>query len=153
MSLTFRGDTDLSATTFCNGLTDTEPQTRTLHEVVELDKTLKHTGLFLLGNTGAGILTIEVDTIVLLSVAHLDMALVGVLHGVGGEVGQHLLDTAYVKHNREGVIGIVLNELHPRFFHALGQGLADVVEYHGKVAGCRLDSERLSHVSRPPGYH
>ena len=73
MSLTFRGDTDLSATTFCNGLTDAEAQTRTLHEVVELDETLKHTGLLLLGNTGTGILTIEVDTVVLLPVTHLDM--------------------------------------------------------------------------------
>ena len=63
MSFAFRSDTDMSVTTVCDRLTDTQPQTCTLDEVVEFYETLKHARLFLLGDAGTGVLTIEQQSV------------------------------------------------------------------------------------------
>ena len=127
-------------------MADTQAKTRALHEVVELDEALEHAGLLLLGNTGTGVLAIEVDTLLLLAIAHLDMTLMGVLHGIGNEVGEHLLDAALVERGGEGGIRIVLDELHAGLLYALGEGLTDVVEHLSEVARLGLDGEGLTHV-------
>ena len=56
------------------------------------------------------------------------MSLLGVLHGVGHEVGAHLLDAGLVEARAIVLVGVVGNEGHLGVLHALGQRLADVVE-------------------------
>ena len=78
-------------------------------------------------------------------VTHLDEALVGILHGIGDKVGEHLLYAALVEDGTAGGIGIVLDELYPRLLHSLGERLADVVEEQGEVYLRGFDGERLAH--------
>ena len=78
-------------------------------------------------------------------VAHFDEALVGILHGIGDEIGEHLLDAALVEDGTAGGVGIVLDELYARLLHSLGECLADVVEEQGEVYLRGFDGERLAH--------
>ena len=59
MAFALGGDSDMPVTTVGDGLTDAQAQSRTLHKVIQLHETLKDAGLFLFGDTGTGILTIE----------------------------------------------------------------------------------------------
>ena len=120
-----------------NGLTDAQTETRALYVVVQLDEALEHLLLVFLGNTGTGVLAIDVETrlalALLLAITHANVALLGVLHGVGHEVGQHLLDAAVVHLGNETLQRGVLLELHAGVLHALGQRDAGALELLGKV--------------------
>ena len=139
-----------------DGLADTQTETCSLYEVVKFDESLKDTGLLLFGNTGTCVLTIEVETIGFVSaafgnagffaIAHLDVTLVGVLHGIGHEVSQQLLDTALVKVGDIRFVWIVLDEGDARLLHALLQGLTHIIEGLGNVDLLWKDGEGLTHV-------
>ena len=107
MPLTFGGNPDMPVTTVGDGLTDAQAQSRTLYKVIQLYETLKDTGLFLFGDTGTGILTIEQQPVnlslfikrhpALIAIPHLDMPLMGIFHGIGREVREDLLHASLVK--------------------------------------------------------
>ena len=61
------------------------------------------------------------------------MSLLGVLHGIGHEVGDDLLDASGVQFGFQCLVGVVLDELHPRCLHALCQRQAYLVEGFGEV--------------------
>ena len=78
-------------------------------------------------------------------VAHLDETLMGVFDGVGDEIGEHLLHTAFVEHGGARGVGVVLDELHAWLLNTLGERLADVFEDGREVALGGLDGQRLTH--------
>ena len=82
----------------------------------------------------------------MLTVAQLDMSLMRVLHGVGGEVREHLLDTSLVDSRREGVVWIVLDKFYSGFLYTLGKCLTDIIEYLCKVTFRRFDGKGLPHA-------
>ena len=111
MSFSFRRQSYFTTTAFGDSLTDRESESRSLHKVVEFDKTLEYGGLFLFGNAGTRVFAIEVKTILrrfvangtrFLTIAHLDMSFVGIFHGIGHKVGQYLLDASFVERGLEG---------------------------------------------------
>ena len=81
------GHANLSATSLNDGLANGEAEACSLDKVVELDETLEHGGLLVLGDAGTRILTIEVESVdalaLLLAIADADVALAGVLDGIG----------------------------------------------------------------------
>ena len=124
----FRFHADPAATLLADGLADTQSQTRSLHIVVQLYKAFEHFLLVFLRNAGSRILAVDADTFVLLCVAHFDMSLLGVFHGIGHEVGDHLLYTARVEMCGERLVGIVLDKLHLRVLHTFCGCGTDIVE-------------------------
>ena len=80
------------------GFADGESETGALHKIVNLVETLEDLGLSLFRDARTGILTIGIQAFTLLTihgsgfrtVAHLNMTLMGVFHGVGHEVGDDL---------------------------------------------------------------
>ena len=99
--------------------------------------------MLLFGNTGTCVLAIEVETIGFVSaafgntgflaIAYLNVTLVGVLHGIGHEVSQQLLDTALVKVGDIRFVWIVLDEGNAWFLHALFKCLTHIIEGLGNV--------------------
>ena len=69
------------------------------------------------------------------------MSLGGELHGVGYEVGQHLLDTSDVEVGVEVVERTVFLELHVGVLYALSQGDTDILEGQSEVGLLRFDGE------------
>lgn len=96
MSLALALDTDAAIGLVDDGLTDGETEASTLYEVVELDETLEDGSLLLLGNTCTCVFAIEVETIIFWSPANTDVPLVGVLDGIGNEIGEDLLQSSLV---------------------------------------------------------
>ena len=156
MSFAFRSDTDMTVTAVGNGLTDTQSQSCTLYEIIQLHEPFKHTRLFLLGDTGTCILAIEQQSIglslfieghsALIAIAHLDMALMRILHGIRREIREDLLHTSLVKGRHIVVIGIILDKLHPRLLHTLGEGLTDIIEDSDEIHLLGFDGQGLSHI-------
>ena len=155
MALALGGDADVAVAALDDVLTDGESETGALHEVVQLDEALEDARLLVLGDAGAGVEAVEGQSFGLSAavecratlpvVAYLDEALMGVLDGIGDEVGEHLLHTALVEHGGACGVGVVLDELHARLLHALGERLADVVEDGRDVALGGLDGQCLTH--------
>ena len=73
----------MTVTAICDGLTDAEAQSCTLYEVIQLHETLKYTGLLLLGDTGAGVFTIEQQTV------SFSLFIEGQSALIGGYISQH----------------------------------------------------------------
>ena len=139
MAFTFRFYTNLTMTCNGDGLTNGESQTSALNEVVQFDETIEDLLLMLFGNTGTSVFAVDVQLPVVVTVAHLDVALMGVLHGVGDEIGDDLLDASVVNMCDEGSIWILLDELHARFQHTTLQRFADIIETLGEVDFFRFD--------------
>ena len=78
-------------------------------------------------------------------VTHFDISLVGIFHGVGDKVGEHLLYAPLVEHCDAVSIRIVLDEFHAWLLHALGKRLTDVVEHLSEVNLLGFDGQSLSH--------
>ena len=80
------------------GLTDGEAETGTLHKVIDLEEALEDLGLRLLGDAGTRILAVGIQALTLLAlngsglrtVAQFDIALMGIFHGSGQEVGDNM---------------------------------------------------------------
>ena len=53
----------MASATVGNSLTDAQSQAGSLHKIVEFDKAVEDRSLFLLGNSSARILAIDVDTV------------------------------------------------------------------------------------------
>ena len=87
-----------------DGLTDGEAETCTLYIVVEFKEALEELVLHLLGHSIACVFAIEIEALQaltvflapLFAVADLDMSLMGVLDGIGDEVGIDLTDSHLV---------------------------------------------------------
>ena len=83
MPISFGEEADLSLTIIGDGLADAQTKTCSLHKVIQLHKPFKHLCLVFLGNTGTGILTIEVKPVLagplLKLITYLDMALLRIL--------------------------------------------------------------------------
>lgn len=130
-------DANLSTAVIDNVLADTEAETCALNAVVELDESVEDAGLFVTRDAGTRVFTIDVKSaaaIALLNaVSDFDVPLVGILDGVGDEVGNDLLNTSPVEDGRKGFVGIVLHELYTRLFHMLGHCVADVVKRLRKI--------------------
>ena len=160
MSLALAVDADVSRGLVDDGLADGEAEACALYEVVELDETLEDGGLLLLGNTGTGVFAVEIHALSaivimshfslfisrLLAIADTDVSLVGVLDGIGDEVGEDLLQASLVDIGGIGVVGVVLDKLHTGFLNTLCQCLADVVKDLRKVDMLGFDGDGLSHV-------
>ena len=155
MSLAFGGDADVAVAALDDVLADGESEAGTLHEVVQLDESLEDARLLVLGDAGASVEAVEGQSFGLSAavelhaalpmVTHLDETLMSVFDGVGDEIGEHLLHTALVEHGGACGVGVVLDELHARLLHALGERLADVVEDGRDVALGGLDGQCLTH--------
>ena len=117
LSLTFRFYTNLTTTFLTDGLTDREPETCTLYVVIKLDKAFKHLLLVFLGNTRSCVLAINTDALILFSISHFDMSLLRVFDGIGYEIGDHLLDSAWVEVGGESIQRIVFDKLHLRVLY------------------------------------
>ena len=141
MTLAVADDADVTAATLGDGLTDGETHSRSLDKLVELDEAFEYRCLLVGGDALAGILAEEVEAVVLRLPAEADMTLGGELHGVGDEVGEHLLDAANVDDGGKMVVGTFPQEFHVGVLNALGQGGADVVEVYGEVGLLRFDGE------------
>ena len=146
MSFAFGCYSNLSIASFCYGLTDAKSKTSALYVVVKLNKALEHSILLVLRDTSTSILAIEVYAVFLLAISQLDVALMGVLDGICGEVGQYLLDTSFIECSHKRVVWIVLDELYTSLVNTLGQRLADVIEYLCKVNLLWFDGQRLSNI-------
>ena len=112
-------DTDLSTAAFGDGLTDGEPHACALHKLIELEELFEYQRLLVSWDALAGILAIKVKTVVFGLPSEADMPLGGKLHGIGYEVGKHLLDTSDVDGGGEVVKGTVFLELHVGILYAL----------------------------------
>ena len=108
-----------------------------MHVVIEFHKAFEHLCLVFLGNTGTSVLAVHIESVapfaLLISVAYLDMSLLGVLHGIGHEVGDDLLHAPTVEGRDKRVVGVVCNKLHLRVLHALGEDGGCICKHLGKV--------------------
>ena len=146
MSLSVGDNTDITIAPFSNRLTYTESETRTLHKVIKLNETLEDCFLLVLRDASTRVLTIEIDTTVLLMVTHFDMSRLGIFHGIGGEVCEYLLDAPLVEYGWEGSVGVVFDEGDASISNTLFQCIADVIKYLGEVTWCGFDGESLSNA-------
>ena len=96
LAFTFTLYADAPSATVGNALADAEAESGALHIVVQLYEALEYDTLLLLGDAGTCVLTVHAYATILIAVAHLDMPLMGVFHGVGGEVGDDLLESSLV---------------------------------------------------------
>ena len=110
MSFAFALDTDASTAFLDNGAADGETETCALYEVVEFDEAFEDAGLQVKGNARTRVFAIEIDAVAFFAIAHTDMSLLGIFHGIGDEVGEQLLQTACVKYGGESGVGIVFLE-------------------------------------------
>ena len=117
-----------------------------MYKVVELDETLKDAVLLIFGDASTRILTIEVDAVILFTIAHLNMSFLGILYRVGGEVGEHLGNTPLVERGGESCVGVILDKLYTCLLHTEGQCLTDVIEGWRKVECLGFDGEGLTHA-------
>ena len=102
MAFALGGDSDVAFATINDVFADAQTETCALYEVVEFDETLEDGILLFLWDTCTSVFAIEVDTAVLFAVAHLDVAFLRIFDGVGDEVGEDLLDAAFVEQSGEG---------------------------------------------------
>ena len=132
---------DVAMTSVGEGLTDGEAQTSALYEIIDLIETLEDLRLCLFGDTFASVLTIDVQALALLAlngsglltVANLDMPLMGVFHSVGDEVGDDLRQAFGIDLDRKGVVRIVFQELYGWILHPGAQRLEQLVEGLGEI--------------------
>ena len=139
MPLAFAVDANASATALGNGLADVEAKASSLNVLVEFDKAVEDHFLLLLGDAGSRVLTIDVQSILLVAVAHLDVTFLGELHSVSHKVSDNLLNASYVECGFERAVGILLDEGESWVSDARLQHEANVVEGHGKIDGCGTD--------------
>ena len=127
----------MALTTVCYGLTDTQSETCSLYVVIEFHKTVEHLCLGFLRNTGTSVLAVHIEPVasftLLISVAYLDMSLLGVLHSIGHEIGDDLLHTSTVEGRDKRVVGIVCHKLHLWVLHTLGQDGRGICKHLGEV--------------------
>ena len=120
----------------CKGLADRQTESGSLDEVVDLEEAFEDLGLTLLGHTVARVLTIDVQSLSLfsfegsglLAISQFDMSLMGVLDGIGKEVGDDLRHAVGIDFDIQRVVGIVLLEFHTRFLHSRSQRFEELVE-------------------------
>ena len=148
MSFALTFDADLTTTTLGDGFADGQSETRPLYEIVQLDKAVKDKCLFLLGDAGAGILAIDIQSLAapvsfFQPIAHLDISVVGVLHRVGHEVGDNLLQALAIRTGRTRGVWIVLDEHDVGLGNALRDGMTHLVEERGEVETDRYDALRF----------
>ena len=117
-----------------------------MYEVVEFYESLKHCILLVLRNTSTSIFAIEVYAAILFAITHLDVAFVGVFDGVGGEVGQYLLDASLIERSNERVVWVVFDKLNASLVNTLSQRLTNIIEYLGKVDLLRLNGQSLTNI-------
>lgn len=139
--LAFGYHTDVAMTSVGEGLTDGEAETSSLNKVVDLIEPFEDLGLCLFGDSVTRILTIDVQALTLiafngsgfLTVAYLDMPLMGVFHGIGGEVDDDLRQAFGIDLDRKGGVRIVFQELHTWFLYPGAQRLKQLVERLGEI--------------------
>ena len=132
---------DVAMTGVGEGLTDGEAQTCALYEIIDLIEALEDLRLCLFGDTFASVLTIDVQALALLAlngsglltVANLDMPLMGVFHGVDDEVGDDLRQAFGIDLDRKGVVRIVFQKLYGWILHPGAQRLEQFVERLGEI--------------------
>ena len=105
-----------------------------MYIVVEFHETFEYFLLCFLRYAVAGVLTVDVEALVLLAVTHLDVSLVGVFGGIGDKVGNDLLEAAVVNDGREAGVRILFQEFYSRGQNLFIERLADVVE-----GACEVD--------------
>ena len=74
------------------------------------------------------------------------MTLLGVFHGIGDEVGKHLLQASLVQDGRTAIVGTVFFKWQASLLDTLGKCLTDVIEDAWQVNGFRFDGHGLSHA-------
>ena len=70
------------------------------------------------------------------------MSFLGELHGIGDEVGEHLMHPSDVEGGDKRVVGVLLLELHGGFLYTLRQGETDILEGSGEIHLLRFDGDR-----------
>ena len=92
---------------------------------VHLEETFEDLFALILGDTATGVLAIDVQTIVLDTIAQFDMALMGIFHGICEEIGDNLTYATIIDGDEEGIVGIIYNELYGWFADTLFERLAE----------------------------
>ena len=92
-----------------------------MNKVVQFDKPFEDTVTFVFGNTASRVLAVDVKSVLHDVVPHLDISLLGILDGVGDEVGYHLLYAGAVHDGRQRRVGVFFEEDDVGIVHALFQ--------------------------------
>ena len=153
MAFAFGTDAYLAAAGIGKGLADTEAEAGALDKIVYLEETLEYLRLGFFADAGTGVFAVKVKSIVLLTigcsaglgaVAKLDVALLGVLNGIGNKIKYYLRHAVGIDADLQLGVGVIFDKLHTGLLNARQQRLEELVEL-----GCEIDVDRSNvHLAR-----
>ena len=147
VSLSFRRDTDNTAEEFYDCLADRESESGALHEAVELYEAFEDFALVFNGDSGARVLTAEIEHVIPYLISESDASLFGEFDGVGKEIDHYLRESVGIRLYPALLHTEVADKLYSRVdtlhyrFSDVGEKFVEVrgsyVEFHRSGLGLR----------------